>query len=154
MKTLDKSKEMTELIDGVHFILSNKVKVNIAPAMFSGIVYEIILNKQIIKTNADLPSFINDKFIATFNKTNHADIDYFKEYIFKSRTSVAARISRLIIETFTTEDIRITSEWLIPYIEEIHMSLPDSLVETDLRTIHNKRIAKDLNNELVSWIKR
>ncbi|WP_270621873.1 hypothetical protein [Weissella viridescens] len=154
MSTIDKSEKLTGLIDGVHFILSNKVKVNIAPAMFAGIVYEIILNKQIIPKNADLPSFINENFIYTFNKTNENNIDYFKEYVFKSRTAVAARISRLIIEKFSTEDIRITSEWLIPYIKEIRMSSSNNTARADLRMNQNKRVAKDLNNELVSWIKR
>lgn len=139
-----------ELLADLDFIQSSKVSTSQASPFFSGIVYEIILNKEIIKTNKQLPDFVNGIIIDTANKApkinnNLVEIAQLKSYIFASRTSVAARTSRIILENFEYPTIEKVIANIVEYIE---------------RTAENKEISKptlkkqSVSDSLDSWLGR
>lgn len=138
-----------ELLADLDFIQSSKVSANQASPFFSGMVYEIILNKEIIKTNKQLPDFVNRIIIDTANKapkiSNDVKIAQLKPYIFASRTSVAARTSRIILENFEYPTIEKVIANIVEYISQT----------TDNVEISKPAVKKQsVSDSLESWIGR
>lgn len=141
------SRNPKQLINDLKFVTSSKVTIDQAPAFFAGLVYEIILNKTTVPLNRDLPRII-EEFILTparatpSVKNSNKTLPVFKEYIFKSRTAVAAKTSRMILEQFEFDAVLEASVALIQYIESIDFS-PEPTKKTP---------SGGLSDELSHWL--
>ncbi|WP_270310873.1 hypothetical protein [Weissella cibaria] len=151
MNKYNSNRKSEDLLEGISFIMSNKVKTVLVPSLFSGLIYEIILNKNIIHLNSDLPEFINTKFLSTFNsgKKSENQVSPYKDYLFKSRTNLAARLSRLIIEEFSYDDVRKQADWLSEYIS----NADDSMIQKSEFGSKSKKNT-DLSSEIMDWTAR
>lgn len=81
-------------------ITSNKLSIYQSKLLLMGSLYEIILNKEIFKRNNDLKKFVNQDL------NNYLKLDlYVKDYVFKSRTLLVAKVQRVIYEKAEYKDI-------------------------------------------------
>ncbi|KEI87528.1 MULTISPECIES: hypothetical protein [Clostridium] len=85
----NKDRSIEEIKNDIKIVSSNKLSVSQSKMLFIGFVYEIILNKNIFPKNSNLKKFINDELKEYLNR----DIG-FKDYLFASRTLLAARIQK------------------------------------------------------------
>ncbi|GEP21148.1 hypothetical protein [Latilactobacillus sakei] len=89
-------------------ILRNELKNSTVPTYkLIGISSELILSKEIFSKNSDIPSFL----LKTF------DVEY-KEYVIGSRTTIVARLSRLI-HNATDSEIRVYKSNLFKFIQKV-----------------------------------
>lgn len=137
------------ILNDLSFVISSRISMQQAKPFFAGLLYEIILNKEIIAYNKQLPHFVNDIIISTANLTanqngEYTDIPFLKPYIFSSRTNVAARISRIIIEKFDYNAVVAINEAISNYIKE-------NSVE-NLKKLKPTNSSSSLIKELDNWL--
>ncbi|WP_313757088.1 hypothetical protein [Tissierella sp.] len=94
-------------------VISNKLSISQSRLLFMGIIYELILRKDIFPRNDDLKGFINNIFVKKFNNKTP-----FKEYLYNSRTLLASRLQKNIISELNYTQI-------IEVVNEILTVLPD-----------------------------
>ena len=78
-----------EIKNDIRIVSSNKLNISQSKLIFMGFLYEIILSKEIFPKNSDLKEFVNNDLKKYLN---------IKDYIFKSRSLLAAKIQRKIYE--------------------------------------------------------
>ncbi len=93
-------------------VISNKLSISQSRLLFMGIIYELILRKDIFPRNDDLKGF-NNIFVKKFNNKTP-----FKEYLYNSRTLLASRLQKNIISELNYTQI-------IEVVNEILTVLPD-----------------------------
>lgn len=74
-------------------VASNKFNPYQSKIFFVGASIDLLLNTQIFKRNIDLKPFIEKHFISNVENQKN-----FGDYLYLSRTALAARLSRLIFE--------------------------------------------------------
>ncbi|QGG51433.1 hypothetical protein [Lysinibacillus pakistanensis] len=94
------NRPLEQLNKDIQLILSNKLNSSQSFLLFLGITLEILLRKDLFKKNSDLQSFIEVLYIPKTKKR-----EPFKEYLYLSRTQLAARLNRIIIEELNYSDI-------------------------------------------------
>ncbi len=100
-----------------------------------GVITIIIISKDIFKRNSEVGDFVNDILRVRF-----------PQYVIKSRTLMAARVNRLLMELDESQ-IRDIKSNIIIYLDEIDHS---ELVE---KPILHKKKKKNENEKLEKWLK-
>lgn len=85
-------RELTSILDDLKLVKSNKLNSHQVEVFMNGILYEIIQRKDLFPKNSDLKCFVNEHI----NKI--LKLDDFREYLFASRTMLAARVQKNILE--------------------------------------------------------
>lgn len=85
-------RDLTSILDDLKLVRSNKLNSHQVEVFMNGILYETIQRKDLFPKNSDLKYFINEQI----NKT--LKVDSFREYLFASRTILAARVQKNILE--------------------------------------------------------
>lgn len=118
-------------------IRGNKLSISQSKLLFMGIMYEIILNKELFPRNIQLNEFVNEHLLQYLKRNKK-----FKNYIFKSRTLLAATIQREIYNNLDYNDI-------IYIIDEI-----DAILFENSNYGYKKTIKKNNNEvEMSEWLK-
>lgn len=82
-----------EIKNDIKIISTNKLSVSQSKLLLIGALYEIILNREIFPKNIDLKNFVN----IDMNRCLSVSKEY-KDYLFTSRTLLAARVQKEIYE--------------------------------------------------------
>ena len=128
-------RELNDIKYDLKIIMSNKLSIFQSKLLFMGIIYEIILSKELFSKNSQLKEFVNGHLVKYLNKGNE-----FKDYLFKTRTILAATIQKQIYNELDYNNI-------LDVVEELYKILPDRLYE------QNKRGNKKNSNYVVSeWL--
>lgn len=128
-------RELNDIKNDLKIIMSNKLSVSQSKLLFMGIIYEIILSKELFPKNSQLEEFINGHLIKYLKKKTK-----FKVYLFKTRTILGATIQKHIYNNLDYNDI-------IDVVEEVYKILPDTLDE------QIKKGNKKNSNEIISeWL--
>lgn len=129
-----------DFISDLKFFKSNKLSVNQSVAFFAGLSFELILNKKIFPRNADLEIFLNEVYLKHNKKPEDQT---FKQYLYKSRTQLGARLTRNILDEFDYVIVKKISN----DIEEILLAMFPEMIKSN--TIkYNSSFSKGIN----SWI--
>lgn len=110
-------------------------KSNINIVDLIGVVTMIILTKDIFKKNSEVGKFINEILNV-----------HFPEYVIKSRTLMAARTGRLVMELDEHQIMKIQLK-IVSYLEKLNDS------ESDEKPILRKKKKKNENEKLEKWLK-
>lgn len=125
------------IIDELSILNSNKLSSNESTIYFSGMLYSIILNKNIFKKNSDLRDFIYYFFLQPFH------MEQYKDYLYKSRTLLGSRVSRHILDNFNYSDTIMAAKLTSKYIMQNYNISKHS---------NSRYEAKSLAKELSGWI--
>lgn len=120
-------------IDYFHGYLSKK-DLNVVDLI--GAITVLIITKDILKKNSEVKEFI--KCVLNVN---------FPEYVVKSRTLMAARVGRLLIELDAGQILRI-AENVIEYLGKVSI---EKNQDKELKPKRNKK--KNENEKLEKWLK-
>lgn len=100
----------------ISFLSSSKYTVADKKVMLIGSVTETIYDRIIFRNNDDLKKYTSI-FEDYFKSTVH-DFNGYKEYLFKSRTLLASRISRMIFEADDSVGVRKLIDSHLAFIKE------------------------------------
>ena len=128
-------RELKDIKYDLKIIMSNKLSISQSKLLLMGIIYEIILNKELFPRNSQLKEFINEHLINYLNKEVG-----FKDYLFKTRTVLAAMIQKEIYINLSYNDV-------MNLVEEIYKILPDSI-----ESKNKKESRKDTNKAISEWL--
>lgn len=96
--------------ENIEFLKSNKLNVSQSITFFSGLTSNLILNTKIFQKNEDLKPFIYDIFL------KNLQIDQFLDYVYANRTTLIARINRIIFEKITFSHMLEITEYILEYL--------------------------------------
>lgn len=131
----NEKRTLKQIRDDIKIVTSNKLNASQSKLLFMGIIYEIILRKDLFPKNSDLKAFINKIFRKYFiNK------EPFKEYLYCSRTILGARIQKEI-------QYEIEYSQIIKIVNQIYDILP---VEESKKVASTKN--RNNNIELGQWM--
>lgn len=119
------NRNLNDIKYDLKIIMGNKLSIYQSKLLFMGIMYEIILNKELFPRNSQLDTFINEHLLKYLKRKSK-----FKGYLFKSRTILAATIQREIYNNLDYNDI-------INLVDEIYKILPDDMEFKNKKTIKN-----------------
>ncbi|VDG23720.1 hypothetical protein [Lactiplantibacillus mudanjiangensis] len=128
-----------EIIKQFKIINSNKLNSEETINYFNGCVYALILNKTVFRRNDDLPSFVYGLFLKPF------DTEQYKQYVYKSRTLLGARVCRHINDDLNYSQVVPLSKAVISYLEKT-FSLEQKKEDT-------QRL-NSIADELSGWLKQ
>lgn len=129
-------REISDIKNDLKLIKSNKLSISQSKLLFIGIIYEILFNKDLFPKNKDLKEFTNNSLLPLFNKN-----EPYKDYIFKTRTTLASKIQRYIFLNLDYNNIL-----------EIVTQL-DKILFSDIHVTDNlKPRNKTSNNDLDEWV--
>ena len=93
------------IVKRLKVIMRKKLDADQSIIYFAGIVYSILLNRNIFTRNDDLKEFVYDIFLKPLG------MPQYKDYLYKSRTLLGSRLYRYIIENINyTLTIKISNE--------------------------------------------
>ena len=95
-----KDRSLEAIKNDLSSIRSNRLSSSQSKLLFMGVLYEILLRTDLFPRNRDLKNFIED-ILKGYTKNN----GIFKEYVYSSRTMLAARILRDIFEELEYAEI-------------------------------------------------
>ncbi|CUO13257.1 hypothetical protein EAI89_19105 [Eubacterium sp. am_0171] len=101
-----------------------------------GIITVLIIKKDVIKKNSDVGEFVNNILKVKF-----------PEYVIRSRTLIAARVSRILLE-LDDDKIENIKENILKYIDKIDIEDMNKESSTPKK---NKK--KNENKKLEKWLK-
>lgn len=136
MNNMDR--QLSDIKNDLKIIMSNKLSISQSKLLFMGIIYEIILSKELFPRNSQLEEFINGHLIKYLNKDTE-----FKEYLFKTRTILAATIQKHIYNNLDYNNI-------LDVVEEIYKILPDRLDEQIKKG--NKKNSDEIISEWLNFL--
>ena len=117
-------------------VTGNKLDADQSVIYFSGIIYSIILNREVFKKNSDLKDFVYNIFLKPLHD------EQYKDYLYKSRTLLGSRLSRYILENISyTLTVEISNK-LIVFFDN-----------NDKKDKKEKSIENEIANELSKWLK-
>lgn len=134
----DNNRTLDDIKNDIKVIKGNKLSVSQSKLLFIGIMFEIILSKDIFSNNSILKEFVNIKLLK-YMKTKEP----FKEYLFSSRTLLIARIQKEIYTNLNYQDIL----ELADFLQEI---IVKSETEEDNKK-RSKKNPKD-NSRINEWM--
>ncbi|WP_434565169.1 hypothetical protein PQ689_03390 [Thermoanaerobacterium thermosaccharolyticum] len=133
---MDKEKrELKQIKEDLKIITSNKLNMSQSKLFFMGIIYEIILRKDLFPKNEDLKGFINNIFIQYF-----IDKEPFKDYLYDTRTLLGARIQKKIQTDLDYNKI-------VEIVNKIYNILPNEDINNS-----RKKNYSNYNKELIEWM--
>jgi hypothetical protein len=128
-------RSLNHIKDDIKVITTNKLSTSQSKLLFMGIIYEIILRKDLFPKNSDLKSFIDKIFVKRF-----ASKEPLRDYLYFSRTLLAARIQSKI-------QLDLEYNQIIEMVNEIYNVLP---VEDSKKVFNLKNV--NSNTELGNWM--
>lgn len=132
----NEKRELYDIKNDLKMIKSNKLSISQSKFLFMGIIYEILFNKDLFPKNKDLKDFVNNQLLILFNQN-----EPYKDYIFKTRTTLASKIQRYIY-------LNLEYNLMIDIVNEL-----DKILFSDMNTIEgSKAKIKDANNDLDEWM--
>ncbi|OMF11156.1 hypothetical protein BK131_22255 [Paenibacillus amylolyticus] len=102
-----KNEKKRDFIGELSVINKNKFSLQQTQSLYLGILYELILNKEIFPRNKDLTSFIKEVFKTEFN-----------EYLFKARPYLASRLLKHVFEQYDSLMISASIKLVILYLQQ------------------------------------
>ena len=88
-------------------INKNKFTLQQTKSLYLGLLYELLLNKEIFIRNKDLDDFLRDVFKKKY-----------KEYLFKARPYLASRLLKEVSKEYDPSKINASTKLIILYLEE------------------------------------
>ncbi|WP_039652372.1 hypothetical protein [Clostridium tyrobutyricum] len=131
----NEDRTLKQIRDDMKIITTNKLNMSQSKLLFMGIIYEIVLRRDLFPMNCDLKAFINKIFIKRFN-----DKIPFKEYLYSSRTLLASRLQKNIY-------LDLQYNQIIEIVQEIYNIFP---VDKPKKSVNSKNI--NANLELTQWM--
>lgn len=132
----NEKRELYDIKNDLKMIKSNKLSISQSKFLFMGIIYEILFNKDLFPKNKDLKDFVNNQLLILFNQN-----EPYKDYIFKTRTTLASKIQRYIY-------LNLEYNSMIDIVNEL-----DKILFSDMNPIEgSKAKIKDANNDLDEWM--
>ncbi|MDO6355259.1 hypothetical protein Q3V94_09325 [Caloramator sp. CAR-1] len=131
----NEKRELKQIKEDLKIITSNKLNMSQSKLLFMGIIYEIILRKDLFPKNEDLKGFINNIFIQYF-----IDKEPFKDYLYDTRTLLGARIQKKIQTDLDYNKI-------VEIVNKIYNILPNE----DINNNRKKNYSNN-NKELIEWM--
>ncbi|HBE9816198.1 hypothetical protein ACEI86_10580 [Clostridioides difficile] len=134
----DNNRTLDDIKNDIKVIKGNKLSVSQSKLLFIGIMFEIILSKDIFSNNSILKEFVNIKLLKYMKMK-----EPFREYLFSSRTLLIARIQKEIYTNLNYQDIL----EIVDFLQEI---IVKSETKEDNKK-RNKKNPKD-NSRINEWM--
>lgn len=129
------SRELQELIKDFHIVESNKLNITQAKLILIGLLFELIQRRDLFKRNSHLKEF-TDVVIVPYS----IEKESFKEYLFNSRTLLAARIGKIILdECKYTDLLKIVNTIILSYEEQTNLT--------------NSSKKYSIDDEIIKWMR-
>ncbi|MFD0897355.1 hypothetical protein [Loigolactobacillus binensis] len=128
----ENSNYVKKIIKQVDILQSNKLDSEESINYFTGFMYSLILDKTVFKRNDELPDFIFNFFLKPFGSMQY------KDYVYKSRTLLGARVCRHIIDDFNYSDTVKLSKIILNYLEKKYALGQDENAHKKLNSIANE----------------
>lgn len=109
------NRSIEELRQDFQLVSSNRFSSYQSKIFFIGVTIDLLLNTEIFKKNIELKPFVEKYYIS-----NIIEEDFFKEYLYDSRTLLVARLSRLIFEKMNYPVIANISNDILAFLPESH----------------------------------
>ncbi|MCC0658304.1 hypothetical protein IC175_17245 [Clostridioides sp. ES-S-0123-01] len=137
----DNNRTLEDIKNDIKIIKGNKLSISQSKLLFIGIMFEIILNKDLFPKNSILKDFVNCKLLS-YIKINEP----FKEYLFSTRTLLIARIQKEVYINLNYQDILKLVDFLQEFI--VKFDSKEESIKVD------KKISKNSSaiNEWVDFI--
>lgn len=132
---MNEERSLEDIKNDIKIIVSNRLSMYQSKLLFMGLIYEIILRKDLFPQNSNLKTFI-DKVIIKYLDINEP----FRDYLYDSRTLLGSRIQRIILKEVEYSKI-------IQMVKEIYEILPGD----EVKNYKNKK-SIDINKEVVNWM--
>ncbi|WP_304341241.1 hypothetical protein [Metaclostridioides mangenotii] len=129
-------RDLIELKQDLKIVESNRLNIYQSKLYFMGLFFEVILNKELFPRNKDLKEFINEHIAIHFITKKR-----YKDYLFKSRTLLAASIIREIY-------INVEYDQILEMVKELDLILPENLNSQNKKN-KNKN---SKNDDLSDWL--
>lgn len=130
-----------EIFDSLKLIKSNKLNSSQTIEYFSGFTYKILLDKDIFPNNDDLKEFIMSVYLKRIKA------DQFKDYVYRSRTLLASRLVRKILENYNFNITLEASDQLMSIFNNIYH------FEENKESKHRTK-QSTIDDSLVSWMNK
>lgn len=119
---------------------SDKLSVEQSITFFAGLSFELILDKNIFPKNSDLETFVTEVYLTSHNSTSGI---VFKPYLYKSRTLLGARLTRVILDNFDYT----TMKHISYEIERILLAM-----FPELKKSSGSKTKNTFNKNITDWI--
>lgn len=127
-----KINKQRDFIGELSVINKNKFSLQQTKSLYMGILYELILNKDIFPRNKDLTFFLNEVFKAEYS-----------EYLFKSRPYLASRLLKYISEHYDSLMVSASIKLLILYLQQEKKESTSNSKE--------KKSSNSVEDDVVGW---
>ncbi|WOV85013.1 hypothetical protein PGH26_03535 [Sporosarcina jeotgali] len=130
MKT---NEEKKDFIKEFSVINKNKFSLQQTKSLYLGLIYELILDKEVFQKNIELNYFISEVF----------DIEY-SEYLFKARPYLASRLLKDLINKYEDLNISYSVKRISTYLDRMEFV---QRKDTDPKNKSNK-----LEDDVIGWV--
>lgn len=130
---LDDARSLKEIKEDIKIISGNKLSMSQSKLLFMALSFEMILRKDLFPKKSNLKVFIENVYEKCFDNGN-----FFKDYLYSSRTILAARLEKKIQTELAYQDI-------LKIVGELYKILPSDEIK-----IKNKKNNTSL--EIVEWM--
>ncbi|HFR4184934.1 TPA: hypothetical protein ACHVKG_001705 [Bacillus cereus] len=130
MKTEDKNRDYIKELSTIN---KNKFTVEQTKSLYLGLLYQLILSKEVFKRNRDLEDFLLSVFKKKYN-----------DYLFNSRPYLASRVLKDISEEYDFLKMSISIKLIILYLQD--RGLSENKVETE-----GKKISNSIEDDTIGW---
>lgn len=128
------NRSLIELKNDFTIIKSNKLNTTQSKAMFIGLLYEMILRKDLFPKKDNLKKFVETVILIDMDNI------IIKDYLYKSRSLLAARIIKYILNDFDYIQI-------LKIVNMIYSLIPESEIKI------SKKNKGSLTDDVISWMK-
>lgn len=130
MKTEDKNRDF---IKELSMINKNKFTLEQTKSLYLGLLYQLILSKEVFKRNRDLEDFLLSVYKKKYN-----------DYLFNSRPYLASRVLKDISDEYDFLKMSISIKLIILYLRDKDLS--GNKVE-----IEEKKISTSIEDDTIGW---
>lgn len=135
-------RDLASILDDLKLVRSNKLNSHQVEVFMNGILYETIQRKDLFPKNSDLKYFINEQINRTLK------VDNFRDYLFASRTLLAARVQKNILENSDYLEILLIADFIEIRIRE---QQGDIIVSKNKKN-DSKTLKSDPLNDWMSYL--
>lgn len=132
---MDNERQLKDIKEDMKVIISNRLNMSQSKLLFMGLIYEIILRRDLFPNNSNLKPFIN-KVVMKYLSVDEP----FKDYLYDSRTLLGARIQKNI-----QSDVEYLQ--IIQMVKEIYEIFP----KDEMQKNKNKK-NRNMNKDLIEWM--
>lgn len=127
-----KNEKKRDFIGELSVINKNKFSLQQTKSLYLGILYELILNKEIFPRNKDLTSFLKEVFKTEYN-----------DYLFKSRPYLASRLLKYVFDQYDSIMISASIKLVILYLQHENKD-----INLDSKA---KKSSNSIEDDVVGW---